>query len=164
LAIVFAMPTTPCLVRGRHHDRVPHSGQVGVQRVLPDRGRYLVPALHGADAGVGADDVELAKLRDAVVNGGPQRAGVAHVGGDGDDPAVELLDGLDRLAQVGVGGHAVANRRVVTADVDRDDVGALFGQPHRMAAALTPRRSGDERDLPCYTPWHVRSSSRCDLS
>ena len=28
-----------------------------------------------------------------------------------------------------------------------DDVGALLGQPHRVAAALTARRPGDERDL-----------------
>ena len=34
-----------------------------------------------------------------------------------------------------------------SAEVDRDDVGALFGQPDRVAAALPARRAGDECDL-----------------
>ncbi len=34
------------------------------------------------------------------------------------------------------------------AEVDRDDVGALFGQPDRMAAALTTCGAGDECDFP----------------
>jgi hypothetical protein len=34
------------------------------------------------------------------------------------------------------------------ADVDRNDVSALLGQPDGMAPALTPGGTGDERDLP----------------
>ena len=40
----------------------------------------------------------------------------------------------------------------VPTDVDRDDVGALLGQPDRMAAALPARRAGDERHLACSLP------------
>ena len=61
---------------------------------------------------------------------------VADVGLAGDDAAVEGLDLLDRLGQVDV-----------RPDVDGDDVGALFGQPHGVAAALTPRGAGDEGDF-----------------
>jgi hypothetical protein len=35
----------------------------------------------------------------------------------------------------------------LTADVGRDDVRALLGQPHRVAAALAARGTGDEGDL-----------------
>jgi hypothetical protein len=40
------------------------------------------------------------------------------------------------------------------ADVDGDDVGTLFGQPSRVTAALTARRTGDERNLALYSPRH----------
>jgi hypothetical protein len=83
---------------------VPHAGQVGVDRVLPDPRRDVVPLLDGADAGVRGDDVELAEFGDAVVDRLPQRAGVADVGLGGDDPAVECLDLLDGLGEVGLGG------------------------------------------------------------
>ena len=44
------------------------------------------------------------------------------------------------------GGHRQRALDIV-ADVDGDDVGALFGQPHRVAAALAAGGAGDEGDL-----------------
>jgi hypothetical protein len=38
--------------------------------------------------------------------------------------------------------------------IDRDDVGALLREPHRVAAALTARGSGDERNLARYPTSH----------
>ena len=44
------------------------------------------------------------------------------------------------------------------ADVDGDDVGALLGQPHRVAAALAARGAGDERDLALEPTSHANHS------
>ena len=38
-----------------------------------------------------------------------------------------------------------------SSDVDGDDVGALLGQPDRVAAVLAPRGASDEGDFPVYT-------------
>jgi hypothetical protein len=40
------------------------------------------------------------------------------------------------------------------ADVDGNDVRTLLRQSHRMRAALTARRAGDERDLAFDSPGH----------
>jgi hypothetical protein len=90
------------------------------------------------DAGVGDHHVEPAQSGDPVVDYCLQRGVVADVGLVGDDAAVEGLDLLDRLVRV-----------VVRRNVDGDDVGALFGQPDGVAAALTPRGAGDEGDFSC---------------
>ena len=45
------------------------------------------------------------------------------------------------------------------ADVDGDDVGALLRQPHRVRAALTARRAGDESDLAFDTSGHCYLNS-----
>jgi hypothetical protein len=44
---------------------------------------------------------------------------------------------------------------MLPADVDRDDVGALLRQPHRVAPALPASRAGDERHLAVELPGHV---------
>jgi hypothetical protein len=59
---------TPVRLVSSHHG-VPDAGQVGVQRVLPYRRGHLIPRLHGADARVRADDVEVAQLGHALVHG-----------------------------------------------------------------------------------------------
>ena len=43
-------------------------------------------------------------------------------------------------------GQWVGNRVDIGADVDGDDVGTLLGQRDGMAAALAPRRAGDDGD------------------
>jgi hypothetical protein len=80
--------------------RVPHAGEVGVQRVDPDLGRDLVPPPRDADAGGGHHDVESPELLDAPVEHGLDRVAVADVGLRGHDPPVERLDLLDRVLQV----------------------------------------------------------------
>jgi hypothetical protein len=179
------MPTTPCLaaVYGPRNGRPlmpavelvamidppPLASRCGIETnsvfqtpvrlvSIVSRQSHLVPGLDGADARVGADDVELAELGDARVDRLLERAQVAHVGLAGDDPPVKRLDRLDRLGQVGFGAHAIAHGVVVGEDVDRDDVGALLGQPDRVTAALTAARAGDEGDLALYSSWHGYSS------
>jgi hypothetical protein len=68
-----------------------------------------------------------------------------------EDSAVKALDQVGGLGQI-LGRRrrdgGVLHDRLT--DVDGDDVGALFGQPHRVATALTARRPGDESDLACH--------------
>jgi hypothetical protein len=58
------------------------------------------------------------------------------------------LHRLDGLGQVGWGGPWAWRGRDRLADVDRDDVRSLPGEPDGMRTSLSPRCSGDERDLP----------------
>ena len=98
---------------------------------------------------------EPAELGHPVVDRGLQGTGVPHVGRCGHDPPVQGLHRLDRLGQLGLGRQRVAHRVVVPADVDRDDLGALLGEPDRVRPALPPRGPGDEGDLACYSSCHV---------
>ena len=76
-----------------------------------------------------------------------ERVVVANVDLGGDDAPVEVLDQVRGLGEV-LGRRTHRRRGVeVLADVDGDDVGAFLRQPHRVAAALAARRTGDERDL-----------------
>ena len=92
-------------------------------------------------------DVEPAEPGHAVGERRLQRVVVADVDLRGDDPPVERLDRLDRLGQVVRYRHRVRDGVDLRGDVDGDDVGALFGEPHRVTAALTPGDPGDEGDL-----------------
>ena len=84
---------------------------------------------------------------------------VPYVGLGGDDPAVQRLDVLDRLGQVLLGAPSGIRRcRSLRADVDRDDVGALLGQPDRVAATLAAGGPGDEGDLALDAPHRVLPS------
>ena len=111
----------------------------------------------GADAGVGDDDVEPPELLDAAVDGGRQRVEVAHVDFRGDDAPIEVLDHVRGLGEVLRRGRGRGRVLEPAADVDRDDVGALLGKPHRVAAALAARGAGDERDLAVYPSGHGTS-------
>ena len=116
-----------------------------------------------ADAGVGDDDVEPAELLDAVVHGGLQRVVVADVDLGGDDPPVLALDQSAVSARSsGVDAAIRSTVSICLADVDRDDVGALLGQPDRVSAALAAGRAGDERDLAVdFVPSSSTSFPRC---
>ena len=85
---------------------------------------------------------------DAVFECLLQLRGIAYVGLGGDDAPAGLLDEGGRLLEVLRRGHRVADGVDVLAQVHRDDVGAFFGQPDRVAAALPARCPGDEGDLP----------------
>lgn len=137
----------------------PHPGQVDVDHLGPVFFAGLVQSLSAvADSGVGHDDVEPAELLDAAVDRRLERVVIAHVDFGREDPAVVPLDQVGGLGEVlgrrrrdrGV-QHALADG---LADVDGDDVGALLRQSHRMAAALTARRSGDQGDFALNTSGH----------
>ena len=76
-----------------------------------------------------------------------QRVVVADVDLGGDDAPAERLDLVDRLGEIVRCRHRVGDRVDLRGDVDRDDVGALFGQSDRVAAALTAGGPGDEGHL-----------------
>ena len=142
-------------MRDRGLDRVPHPGEVGVDDVLP---RALVEVGQRAkaeDAGIAAHDVQPSQSRDPVVQGDLDRAEVTDIRLDGDDPAIERLDLLDGLGHVLRCRQLIWHRVDLTAEVKRDDVGALLCQPDRMRASLPSCRARDERDLACHSPGHV---------
>jgi hypothetical protein len=60
--------------------------------------------------------------------------------------------------QVRRGRHRVRHAGDLGTQVHRDDVGAFFGQPDRVAAALSAGGAGDESDLALYSPWHIHCS------
>jgi len=82
---------------------------------------------------------------------------VPDVGLGGHDPPVQRLDLLHRLGQVLRRRHRIRHRIHLRAEIDGDDVRALLRQPHRVAAALAARRSGDEGDLAFYSSCHLPS-------
>ena len=86
---------------------------------------------------------------------------VAHVGHDLHGAPVEGLDRLDRLVELLLRAHRVADGLVVLAQVDGDDVGALLREPDRVAPPLAVRRSRDEGDLALDPSRHVGILSSC---
>ena len=77
---------------------------------------------------------------------GLQLGQVAYVGDDGHDLAAGGLDQPCGLVEIGFGPQRVGNRVDIGADVHGDDVGALFGQRHGVAATLAARGAGDDGD------------------
>src|SRR6185312_13573961 len=137
--------------------RFPDAGKVYVDHLLPVVFAGLVQGVAAvADAGVGHDDVQPAKLFDAAIDRGFERVVVAHVDFGRDDPAVETLYEVGRFGEVlrrGCRNGGVLHDRLT--DVDGDDVRAFLRQSHRVAAALTARRPGDEGNFSLNAPCHV---------
>jgi hypothetical protein len=127
---------------------VEDTGQVGGDDVVPALQAQL-PERAGVDddAGVGDDHVEAAELGEAALDDGLDLGVVAHVGGHGDHAASGGLDLDAGLVQVLGGGHGDAGGGDVVADVEADDVGALFGQIDGDLAALPAAGAADEGDL-----------------
>ena len=86
----------------------------------------------GHDAGIGQNEVQPAELRRALCENRLQWIEVADVGLLGDDAPPGLLDQLDGLGEVLLGRHRVGDAVELLAEVDGDDVGALFGEPNRV--------------------------------
>ena len=143
-------------MRQRHADRVDRTQQVGVDHVGPGLQRRLAP--HRGDPRLGHHDVDVPQLGQALLERRGQLRPLAHVGLDRHDVPVLRLDQPDGLLQVVRPGQRVLDRGDVAAQVDRDDVGALPGQPHRVAAALAARRARDEGDFALDTShwWSFR--------
>jgi hypothetical protein len=102
--------------------------------------------LHG-DAGVGHDDVQASELRHPGREHALQISRLAHVAGLRHDAAIQGLDEPNRLLEVGRRGARVRGAGDLGAQVERDDVGAILGQPDRVAAPLAAGSPGHERDL-----------------
>src|ERR1700685_1630620 len=115
LAMVRAMPTTPCLA-------ATYGARYGMPLIpAVELGQMIDPPPAAIRFGAHTTIVFHTLVHDRL-----QRGRVAHVRRRGDDPAFQRLDRLHRVVQVCLGGEGVAHRAVVPADVDREDVGALL--------------------------------------
>jgi hypothetical protein len=65
----------------------------------------------------------------------------------------------DGLGEVVGRRHRVTEVRHLGANVDRDDVGPLLGQPHGMASALASGSTRDDCDLPSHAIHSCRTIS-----
>ena len=106
-----------------------HAGEVDVDDVAPAVGARL----HRRDTGVGDDDVEPAEFVEPGLQRGGQRSLIANIGLPRHDSGAGVLDELDRGGEIVGRGHRIGHRRDLVADVDRDDVRAVGGQPDRLA-------------------------------
>ena len=156
-------PPWPCEIKcgTRRFDGLPDARQVDVDHVSPVVFTGLVESLSAvADSGVGADDVQPAELFDTAVHRRFESVVVTHVDLGGHDAPVQALDQVGGLGQVirrrWWDLAAAADR---SADVDRDDVGTLLRQAHRVTAALAASGAGDKRDLALNPSGHECTSS-----
>ena len=125
---------------------MPDAVEVGVDDVAVDLLVEWVLDTDRDDAGVGDDDVDLAEPVDTGLHGRRELREVADIGDDRNHPPAERLDGRDGLVEIGPGRQGIGDGVEVGAAVDRDDVGALGGQRHRVGSALAARRAGDHCD------------------
>ncbi len=130
-------------------DQLEIAGEIDVQRVVPlGVGELPRQRSRREDPLIADDDVDVAEFGHGLGADPPQGAAVADIGLVRHDPAVAVLDEPHRLPQVLRCRHGIRHRVDLRADVQGDDVGALFGEPDGMGAALPTRRSGDERHFP----------------
>ncbi len=136
-------------MRNRGLEGPPHSGEVNVDHGLPLLVRHFPEPAPVADPGVGDDDVKsAAELGDTVGEHGHQRARVADVGLPGVDWLVLGFNQTYGLVKIlRCRGRVDVGRRHRAGDVHRNDLRTFAGEPHRVAAALTASRAGDESDL-----------------
>lgn len=105
------------------------------------------------DTSVRRDDVESAEFGDGRVDAVRQGLGVTDINFDGDDATTQLLNEQGGLGEFLGGPCRVPDVDDVVGNVDRDDVGALFGQANRMCTPLTAcRPPGDQATLPSTRP------------
>ena len=102
----------------------------------------------GKMPGIGEDEIEPAEFGDAVGHRRLEPFEVPDVTLLGHDAPTGLLDEVDRLVEILASRHRIGDAVDLIAQVERDDVGALLGEPDRVRAALTPGRARDEDDLP----------------
>jgi hypothetical protein len=64
-----------------------------------------------------------------------------------DDAAPRFFDQVDGLVEVLACGHRIGDGVDLIAQIERDDVRTLLGEPNRVRAALAPRGASDECNL-----------------
>ena len=107
---------------------------------------YIVPELHAGQSFWLASTKTIDEFLEAEVAHRVELAAChRHVACD-KCTAADGLDGRDGLVEIGPGRQGIGDGVEVGAAVDRDDVGALGGQRHRVGSALPARRAGDHCD------------------
>ena len=137
--------------RGR--TRVPRADQVDVQHRAPLLLCGLVPGAHGQHTGVGHRGIQPTQLRDPVVDSGRQRSASRTSTTWVITRRTVLFGQPRRFGQILTCCKRVLQLRQRLADVDQDEVGALLGEPHRVAAAHPPCRAGDQDPLAGDPAW-----------
>ena len=104
------------------------------------------PKIITGGKGTRVTDIHGRELLDAVGHHLLQRGAVPDVDLTGQGLPPGGLDASDRLFEVLERGQRVGDRRCHRpTDVDRDDVGALAGQPNCMSSSLPAGGPGNER-------------------
>ena len=130
---------------------VPHARLVDVGDVLPVLLADQVGRIpEDEDPAFALTMFDVAELGYPVVERSLEAVVVPDVGLGGHDPPVQRLDRPDCLGQVLLGRSRIepVHARHGLAQVHRDDVGAVGGQPDRVTAALAARRSTPKRSRP----------------
>jgi hypothetical protein len=112
----------------------------------------------GRDAGVRRDDVQAAQFGDAIGDDLLQSGVVANVSLTGQDATAGLFDQLDGGGQIVWSAWRITDAVDRSADVDGDDVCALFSQTDSVSLSLASRCAGHQRDLALDPTCHVRDS------
>jgi hypothetical protein len=102
------------------------------------------------DTGVGDHDVQPAELGRSAADCRLHRGELTDVGLHRDDPAAVLAHQRRGLLQVRERRPLVRDGLHRLADVDRDDVRPLLGEPDRLGASLPASGTGDEGHLAVY--------------
>src|SRR5690625_2844981 len=119
--------TTGTQVRYGRLDGVPDTGQVDVERLLPDlAGQLPCGSTLGVNTGVGDNDIQATQRRHARVDRLRQVVTISDVGDTGDAAPALVLQGGRRTRQI-------VGRR---GGIDGDDIGARIGE------ALAVRTTG----------------------
>lgn len=85
-------------------------------------------------------------------------AQIPHIGDLGQDAPVGGLDQAHRFLELFLARRLVLDTFDGRADVDGDDVGPFFGEPHRVGATLATGCTGDEGHLAFDSSCNCRTS------
>jgi len=107
-----------------------------VSTIVVKTGSVWCPGRRSPPPGVCNDDVDVAEFVDPGLHCGFQLRQVTNVGDDGHYPAAGGFDQPCGLVEIGFGAQRVGNCLDVGADINGDDVCALFGERDGVAAAL----------------------------
>ncbi len=140
--------TAPALDHVRSHGlrRLPHTGQVDAEHLLPRLLRQLPERCPGPDARVGDEDVDPAEGGERPVHRRVQLLLRADVRGDRERAPAQCLHLACGLGEVVRGRHRVVDARQLGGEVDQHDVGTLPGAGRGVGPALATGRAGDEDD------------------